>query len=87
MWVITTIVTAFTLGLAATSLVFGVGIVGVPVAVVAVAVAAFVDLRRRRTQARLIHTHREQAKETKVHFTSRDRETLVPDQRRSSGGG
>lgn len=87
MWAITTIVTAFALGLGAMSLVFGVGIVGVPVALVAVAIVAFLDLRRRRTQARLLHAHREEAKETKVDFTARDRETVVPDQRRSSGGG
>lgn len=87
MWVITTVVTAFALGLAAMSLVFGIGIVGVPMALVAVAIAGLLDLRRRRTQARLIHTHREKAEESKIDFTSRDRETLVPDERHSSGGG
>jgi uncharacterized membrane protein len=79
--------TALVLALLATSLVFGVGIVAVPVAVVALAIGFLLDLRRRRTQARLLHTHRERANETKVDFTPRDRETLVSDGPRSSGGG
>ena len=79
--------TAFVLALLAMSLAFGVGIVAVPVAVVALAIGFLLDLRRRHTQARLLHTHRERAKETKVDFTSRDRETLVSDGPRSSGGG
>ncbi len=83
----TIIVAAFALGLVAMSFVFGVGIVAVPVAFVAVAIGALLDLRKRRTQARLIDSHREQAKETKVDFTPRDRETLVPDRPHSSGGG
>jgi hypothetical protein len=87
MWPFTMFVTAFALALAATTLVFGVGIVGVPVALVVIAVGFLVDFRRRRTQDRLLHTHRQQARENKVDFTPRDRETLVPNRPRSSGGG
>jgi uncharacterized membrane protein len=87
MWAATTIVTAFALALVAMSFAFGVGIVGVPVAILLIAAAGLFDLRRRSTQARLIDQHRERAKERKVEFTERDRETVVPDRSRSSGGG
>jgi NAD/NADP transhydrogenase alpha subunit len=87
MWPFTMFVTAFALALAATTLVFGVGIVGVPVALVVIAIGFLIDFRRRRTQDQLLHDHRHQARENKVDFTPRDRETLVPDRQRSSGGG
>jgi cytochrome c-type biogenesis protein CcmH/NrfF len=87
MWPFTVFVTAFALALAATTLVFGVGIVGVPVALVVLAVGFLIDFRRRRNQERLLHHHRQQARENKVDFTPRDRETLVPNRSRSSGGG
>jgi hypothetical protein len=35
------------------------------------------DFNRRRKQATSIHDHREQAREHKVEFTERDRQTLV----------
>jgi hypothetical protein len=87
MWPFTMFVTAFALALAATMLVFGVGIVGVPVALVVIAIGFLIDFRRHRTQDRLLHDHRQQARENKVDFTPRDRETLVPNRPRSSGGG
>jgi hypothetical protein len=39
--------------------------------------AAGFDFQRRRKQAMLIHEHREAAKEHKVEFTNRDRDTLI----------
>jgi hypothetical protein len=77
MWVLTGIVGAFALALIISSLVFGVGIIAIPVVLVAVAIAGFVDLNRRRKQARMIHDHREQAKTESVEFTERDQRTLV----------
>jgi hypothetical protein len=51
--------------------------VALPVAVVALGVAAYADLSRRRRQAASIHDHREQARTDKVEFTERDQQTLV----------
>jgi small basic protein len=79
MWGITTVVGAFALALVAMSLAFmgGAVIVALPVAVVAIGIAAFADLNRRRKQATSIHDHREQARTDKVDFTERDKQTLL----------
>jgi UDP-N-acetylmuramyl pentapeptide phosphotransferase/UDP-N-acetylglucosamine-1-phosphate transferase len=72
-------VAAFALALAAMSLAFmgGAVVVALPVAVLAIGIAAFVDFNRRRKQAASIHDHREQARTDKVDFTERDRQTLL----------
>jgi hypothetical protein len=77
MSVLTLIVGAFVLALIVSTLVFGVGIIAIPVALVAVAAVGLFDLNRRRKQARMIHEHREQAKTESVDFTERDQRTLV----------
>jgi UDP-N-acetylmuramyl pentapeptide phosphotransferase/UDP-N-acetylglucosamine-1-phosphate transferase len=75
----TIVVAAFALGLVAMSLAFmgGAVVVALPVAVLAIGIAAFVDFNRRRKQAASIHDHREQARTDKVDFTERDRQTLL----------
>jgi UDP-N-acetylmuramyl pentapeptide phosphotransferase/UDP-N-acetylglucosamine-1-phosphate transferase len=75
----TIVVAAFALALVAMSLAFmgGAVVVALPVAILAVGIAAFVDFNRRRKQAASIHDHREQARTDKVDFTERDRQTLV----------
>jgi hypothetical protein len=79
MWGTTTVVAAFALALVAMSFAFmgGAVIVAVPLAFLAVGVAGFMDLRRRREQAASIHDHREQARTESVDFTERDKQTLV----------
>jgi ABC-type multidrug transport system fused ATPase/permease subunit len=77
MSVLTMIVGAFVLALIISTLVWGVGIIAIPVALVAIALVGFFDLNRRRKQARMIHDHREQAKTESVDFTERDQRTLV----------
>jgi Flp pilus assembly protein TadB len=77
MSVLTLIVGAFVLALIVSTLVFGVGIIAIPVALIAVAAVGLFDLNRRRKQARMIHEHREQAKTESVDFTERDQRTLV----------
>ena len=76
---LTIIVGAFVLGLIAMSFAFAGGavIVVLPVCLIALGVAAFVDLSRRRRQARNIHEHRDQAKTEPVEFTERDQQTLT----------
>lgn len=78
MWGMTTIVAAFALALVVMSLTFmgGAVVVAVPVAIIAVAIAAFMDFNRRRKTAQSIHEHRAEA-EHDVEFTERDRRTLV----------
>jgi uncharacterized membrane protein len=83
----TAIIAVFVLALVLSSLLFGVGIVAVPVAIVAVAIGFLLDLRRRHTEARSMRAFREQADENKPHFTASDRETLTTRPPRSSGGG
>jgi hypothetical protein len=75
----TIVVAAFALGLVAMSLAFmgGAVVVALPVALLAIGIAAFVDFNRRRKQAASIHDHREQARTDKVDFTERDRQTLL----------
>ena len=71
-------VTAFAVALVVMSGAFmgGAVIVAVPLALLAIGIAAFADLRRRRNSARSIQSHREQS-EGEVEFTDRDRQTLV----------
>jgi hypothetical protein len=75
----TIVVAAFAIALVAMSLAFmgGAVVVALPVAILAIGIAAFVDFNRRRKQATSIHDHREQARSDKVDFTERDRQTLV----------
>jgi hypothetical protein len=79
MWGFTTVVGAFALALIVASLGFfgGAVVVAVPVAILAVAAAALIDLRKRRNQAVSVHDHRERARTDKVDFTERDEQTLV----------
>jgi choline-glycine betaine transporter len=79
MWPVTIVVSAIALALVAMSLAFmgGAVVVALPLAFVAIGVAAFVDFNRRRKQAASIHDHREQARSDKVEFTERDQQTLV----------
>jgi hypothetical protein len=80
-WGFTTVVGAFALALVAMSFAFAGGavIVAIPVAFIAVGIAALLDFNRQRKQAASIHDHREQARTEKVEFTERDRETLGPE--------
>jgi hypothetical protein len=75
----TIVVAAFAVALVVMSLAFmgGAVVVALPLAIVAVGIAAFVDLNRRRKQATSIHEHREQARTDKIEFTERDKQTLV----------
>ncbi len=79
MWGVTTVVGAFALAFVAMSFAFAGGavIVAIPVALLAIGIAAFVDFNRRRTQATSIHDHLELAESDKVDFTERDQQTLV----------
>jgi hypothetical protein len=76
MWGLTTVVSAFAVALVAMSLTFmgGAVVVAVPVAIIAIAIAAYMDFSRRRKTAQSIHTHQ---KDDDVDFTERDRRTLV----------
>ena len=78
MWGLTTVVAAFALALVVMSFTFmgGAVIVAVPLAILAIGIAAFVDFNRRRKTAQSIHAHRADA-EHDVDFTERDRRTLV----------
>jgi len=76
MWGLTTVVGAFALALVVMSFTFmgGAVIVALPLAIVAIGIAAFVDFNRRRKTAQSIHTERP---DDDVEFTERDRRTLV----------
>ena len=76
MWGLTTVVAAFALALIVMSFTFmgGAVIVAVPLAIIAIGVAAFMDFKRRQKTAQSIHTHRQ---DDDVDFTDRDRRTLV----------
>ena len=78
MWGLTTVVAAFALALVVMSLTFmgGAVIVALPLAIVAIGVAAFIDFNRRRKTAQSIHAHRAES-EHETEFTERDRRTLV----------
>jgi len=76
MWGLTTVVGAFAVALVVMSFTFmgGAVVVAVPLAIVAIGIAAFVDFNRRRKTAQSIHTHRQ---DDDVEFSERDRRTLV----------
>jgi hypothetical protein len=76
MWGLTTVVSAFALALVVMSLTFmgGAVVVAVPLAIVAIGIAGFVDFNRRRKTAQSIHTHKQ---DDEVEFTDRDRRTLI----------
>ncbi len=78
MWGLTTVVAAFALALVVMSFTFmgGAVIVAVPVALIAVGIAALMDINRRRKTAESIHAHHVQT-EHDVEFTERDQRTLV----------
>jgi hypothetical protein len=73
---LTIAVAAFAVALVVMSGAFmgGAVIVAVPVALIAVGIAAFVDFNRRRKSAKSIHS---QQPDPDVDFTERDRRTLV----------
>jgi hypothetical protein len=74
---LTIVVAAFAAALVVMSLTFmgGAVVVAVPLAIIAVGIAAFIDFNRRRKTAQSIHAHRDQSDD--VEFTERDRQTLV----------
>jgi hypothetical protein len=74
---LTVVVAAFMLALVATSFAFGVGILGIPIAILGVGIAAALDFSKRRKQATIIHDQRERARTDEVNFTERDKQTLV----------
>jgi len=78
MWGLTTVVSAFALALIVMSLTFmgGAVVVAIPLALIAIAIAAYTDFRRRRKTAQSIHSERDRG-EQGVEFTDRDRQTLV----------
>jgi ABC-type phosphate transport system permease subunit len=78
MWGLTTVVGAFALALIVMSFAFmgGAVIVAVPLALLAVGIAAFVDFNRRRKTAQSIHAHRPDS-DREAEFTDRDQRTLV----------
>jgi uncharacterized membrane protein YuzA (DUF378 family) len=73
------VVAAFLLALVASAFLFGVGILAVPIAVIAVGIAGAMWFAKRRKQATLLHDQRERARTDKVNFTERDQQTLVSD--------
>jgi hypothetical protein len=73
---LTITVAAFAVALVVMSGAFmgGAVVVAIPVALIAIAIAAFVDFNRRRKSAKSIHA---QQPDPDVDFTERDRRTLV----------
>jgi hypothetical protein len=73
---LTVVVAAFAVALVVMSFTFmgGAVIVAVPVAIVAIGIAAFLDLQRRRKSAQSIQS---QQPDPGVDFSERDRRTLV----------
>jgi hypothetical protein len=78
MWGLTTVVSAFAIALVVMSFSFmgGAVVVALPLAIIAIAVAGFVDFNRRRKTAQSIHSERPDD-DRDVEFTERDRRTLV----------
>jgi cobalamin biosynthesis protein CobD/CbiB len=76
MWGTTIVVGAFAAALVVMSLTFmgGAVVVALPLAIVAIVIAALFDFNRRRKTAKSIHTERP---DDDVDFTERDRHTLV----------
>ena len=75
MWGLSTVVAAFALAIVAMSFAFmgGAVIVAIPLALLAIAIAAVIDFKRRKKTAQSIHSERPDD----VDFTERDRRTLV----------
>ena len=73
---LTAVVAAFALAIVAMSFAFmgGAVVVAIPLAIVAIALAAFIDFKRRKKTAESIHSQRQ---DDDVDFTDRDRRTLV----------
>jgi hypothetical protein len=77
---ISIVVGAFALALIVMSFaVGGLQIFVIPIALVALAGVALLDLRRRRQSVRRMQEHRDQAKTQSVEFSDRDRQTLLSD--------
>jgi membrane protein implicated in regulation of membrane protease activity len=78
MWGLTTVVAAFAAALVVMSFAFAGGavIVAIPLALVLILIAAFLDFRRRRKTAESIHSERE-SRERGVEFTESDKRTLT----------
>ena len=76
MWGLTTVVAAFAVALVVMSFAFmgGAVIVAVPLAIVGIGIAAYLDFTRRRKTAKSLHSERT---DDDVDFTERDRRTLV----------
>jgi len=76
MWGLTTVVAAFAVALVVMSFAFmgGAVIVAVPLAIVGIGIAAYLDFPRRRKTAKSLHSERT---DDDVDFTERDRRTLV----------
>ena len=73
------VVAAFLLALVATAFAFGVGILAIPIAVIAIGFVAAMQFAKRRKQATTLHDQRQRARTEKVQFTERDEQTLVSD--------
>jgi len=76
---LTVVVAAFLLALVATTIAFGVGILAIPLALIALGLVAAMEFNKRRKQATVLRDQRERARPEKVHFTERDEQTLVSD--------
>jgi predicted membrane protein len=76
---LTVVVVAFILALLVATILFGVGILAVPIALIAIAVFALMEFSKRRKQSAMLHDQRERARTEKVDFTERDEQTLVSD--------
>ena len=74
---LTVVLAAFVLALLATTIAFGVGILAIPVALIALGAIALVEFNKKRKQAALIHNQRERARSDQVEFTERDEQTLA----------
>jgi hypothetical protein len=75
---LTIVVAAFAAALVVMSFAFmgGAVVVAIPLAIIAIAIAALIDFNRRKKTAQSIHSEREQHGDG-VDFTERDRRTLV----------
>ncbi len=74
------VVVAFALAMVVLSFAVGGGqIFLIPIALILLAAAGLLDLRRRRQATRRMQDHRDQAKTQGVDFTDRDQQTLVGD--------
>ena len=76
---LTVVVVAFLLALLVTTILFGVGILAIPIVLIAIALIGLMEFNKRRKQAAMLHDQRERARTEKVDFTERDEQTLVSD--------